>query len=43
MYFLIGTSLLFTFLLVLGITSTASLTGTWRLLNDRCSSLRPDT
>ena len=43
MYYLIGASLLFTFLLATGIALASMMTGTWRVLEPFCSELRPDT
>lgn len=43
MYYLIGASLLFTFLLATGIALASMMAGTWRVLEPFCSELRPDT
>jgi hypothetical protein len=38
MYYLIGASLLFTFLLATGIALASMMTGTWRVLEPFCQS-----
>ena len=43
MFFLIGVSLLFTFLLATGISLALMTTGMWRVLEPFCTRLRPDT
>jgi Zn-dependent protease with chaperone function len=43
MYYLIGASLLFTFLLATGIAMASMMAGTWRVLEPFFSELRPDT
>jgi hypothetical protein len=43
MYFLIGVSLFFTFMLACGIVLASVTAGIWRLLAPFCTRLRPDT
>jgi len=43
MYFLIGASLLFTFLLATGVFLASTALGSWRLLEPFCDELKPDT
>ena len=43
MYFLIGASLLFTFLLAAGIFLATLLTGLWHIAEPLLARLRPDT
>jgi Zn-dependent protease with chaperone function len=42
-YFLIGASLLFTFLLAVGIAAAAVFTVSWKILEPLCAGLRPST